>query len=316
MLNQINSTKERVSVPLVPYRNNNVHLLYLKDAIPDDEYRKIEACGTTFTVLKCDNSNCGQYNFHPIRCKKPGCSICGPKLRRRNFDNYMNILKECKVARSIYDRGLRFVTLTIKNMPTIEEAYKKITYYTWKLERSKWFKDHIFGVIGSTDTTYNNKTKKWHIHRHMIVDSSYIAMKHKEGQDSKFVKLWKRITKGSCYVHVQRIKSLKGALDYVLKDTIKMPREMPKQAYKEYYLFIKYKKITFKAKEFRSIKIIKLKKVTKCMFCNSDVQFKAVINIARYLELIQDRGPPEKIENELLKDQACLIRCYEEKESW
>lgn len=289
--------KSEPKAPLVPYRNNNVQLQKLNGLVPEKDLEKIKDCGRRLLALKCTESKCRKYRFFPIRCKKRACPYCGIRLRRRNFKKYAEILSippYNKLARSIYDTGLRFITITVKSSPSLEEAYKSITRNTWKLERSKWFKNNIIGGLGSTEFVYNYETNTWHIHRHIIVFSKYIPMKHKEGQDSKFVKLWKKITKESCYIHVERIRNLKGTLNYILNYSLKLPENFEGEIYKEYYQFSKHKNLTFMIKKFRSFRIVKQKRELKCdeTDCNGDLKFQAIISYSDYLR-VTNRKPPD-----------------------
>ena len=218
--------------------------------------------------------SCG-YIQTPKRCNYRICPCCG-KIRSFKFYNqFIKYLKKQRIARSIYDNGLRFLTLTIKNQrnlnKNITELYKAFT----KLKRRNYFKERVKGGLGTIDVK-KGKNGLWNLHIHFIINSKYLDMKsHKKtGKDSKLVKEWKICTNGSGVLYIERVRNHGGALGYILKYLTKGLKEL---SYKTKAIFFKAtfgRRLLFTFGEFYKLKKQQKERV-RCPECHGLYQYIA-----------------------------------------
>ena len=215
MINNLSINKSSEGAPLLVnkrvYTNKEISNEIRKLEGFEYQANNIETCGTVEIYYRC---GCGIIEIFRT-CKYRICPHCSPRRSNTIHRTYFNPLKKHKIARSVFDSGLRLVTLTQRSKDSLLDGIISLHKYLKKLKERKYFKNFIFGGIGVIEVTKSNN--KWHVHMHLIVDSRYLDMKHKPGEDSKFVKEWKKVTGGDCIVYVNRVYSHKGALNYVLK---------------------------------------------------------------------------------------------------
>jgi len=330
----------------------------MKEILNEPEFekdlQKYYICRMEFTVNECENNKCGKRSYFPKSCKKKFCECCRGYLKFKQKTQCLEVLEKCRIVNSMFDRGLRFITLTNEKNYGLEEAYKKINHSLKRLERTEFFINNIYGAYSFTEFvpytrqykitpeissydlsqlkksgcifSYNKKTniiqfsslkaldvfdcymllKKidctlsnklsinlWNVHKHLLADSEYIPMKHEDGEDAEFVKLWKKITKGTSYiVHVRKVNDIEKDLNYLLGYSLKGISHMDDSSFREYYKFTKHKKLTSPIGEFRKKKIIKEKFPIKCIECGSDTKYVATVSIHDIIRILNEN--PEK----------------------
>lgn len=176
-------------------------------------------------------------------CNYRICLYCGKVRSWRYISQYYDLIKPKRIARSIYDNGLRHVILTLKNQKDIEKGVTKLYESFRKLRRRKYCNEKIKGkkrLRGGLGVIHIKigKDGLWNIHFHFLIDSSYLDMKShkKKGGHSKFVTEWKECTGGSGVLQIKRVRSQKAALEYVL---IYITRELDNLGPKDMALFFK-----------------------------------------------------------------------------
>src|SRR3989344_8953736 len=92
----------------------------------DEKYitqaNKLKKCSQNWNTFSC---GC-RFNRFKKRCYYKICLKCG-KIRVMDlFNKFKIVFKNKRIARSIYDKGLRFITFTIKNQNNLREGKKKI----------------------------------------------------------------------------------------------------------------------------------------------------------------------------------------------
>jgi len=180
------------------------------------------------------------------RCGYRICPHCGKIRSYMYFKQFIGFLKTKKLIRYMQGKGLRFLTLTIKNVKNLSKGIDKFYDSFTKFKRRKYFKDNIFGGLGTLDIKKGNDGL-WNLHGHFIINSKYLDMKsHKKtGKDSKLVSEWNHCTKGSGILYLEKVKGYEGSLGYVLKYLVKgildlSPKEKAiffKKTYKRRLLF-------------------------------------------------------------------------------
>jgi len=176
-------------------------------------------------------------------CKIRICPSCSKSRANKYYNTYYPYIGSLKCARSIYDKGLRLLTLTIKNQKDLVKSINDIYESFIRLRRRSYFKNRVKGGLGAIEIT-KDKQNMYHTHVHLIVDSSYLAMKHQIGKDSKLVKEWKIASKGSSIVDIRKISYAAGGLKYVLK-YISKGSNIPIKEYPIFYKLTKKRRLLF-----------------------------------------------------------------------
>jgi plasmid rolling circle replication initiator protein Rep len=168
----------------------------------------------------------GEEGFVEIgkKCNYRICPYCSKNRAWRAYTQFIDFLKTKRIARSIYDNGLRHLILTIKNQKDMAEGIDKLYNYFRKFRRSKYANEKIKGEkrlrggLGIIQIT-RGKDGLYHVHLHFIIDSAFLDMKShkKKGGDPKLVREWKRCTGGDGILQVKRVRGYEGALNYVLR---------------------------------------------------------------------------------------------------
>ena len=183
----------------------------------DEEYttqaNKLRNCSQFWNTFMCD---CGFHRFAK-RCYYKICPKCG-KIRAMDlFNKYIGVLKTKRIARSIYDKGLRFLTLTIKNQKSQSEAREKLYSAFKKLRNREYWGERVKGGVAGFHVK-RGKDGLWNAHLHIILDSSYLDMKStkRTKKDSLLVQEWKHCTGGDGIIDIIRVRTHEGALNYIL----------------------------------------------------------------------------------------------------
>jgi len=161
-------------------------------AVLDAAGRKKEAnsvlgCCQQFRVYKA--LCCGDTVAFPYSCGHRLCPVC---MRRRSAflsDRVRDIL--AKMSHPVH------IVLTVKNVKHIDKAY-----FSWlrgcftKLRHRRLFVN-VRGGGYTIETTYNTKSKMWHVHLHVLADVNWIPQRALSAA-------WESIT-GSPVVHITAV---------------------------------------------------------------------------------------------------------------
>lgn len=120
-------------------------------------------------------------------CKDRFCPICS---WRRSIKNVDNLCKVCSFLLPKY--SFRFLTLTIRNTASLAAGLDQLLKGWYVFSKSKIFKRHVFGYHRSLEITYNEKSKSWHPHLHIMiaVSKNYGKKGHDFWEESDVLKLW------------------------------------------------------------------------------------------------------------------------------
>lgn len=233
---------------------------------------------------------CGFKKF-PKRCNYRICTECGKARSFKFYKKYIEYLKKKRIARSIYDSGLRFLTLTIINQENLEEGINYLYRYFYKFNRRSYLKERVSGGLGVIDIKKGNDGL-WNLHTHFIIDSKYLDVKsHKKtGKDSKLVQEWKHCTGGSGVLYIERIRDHKGALNYVLKYLTKGISDLSVEEKASFFKQIFGRRLLFTFGEFYRMKEIKIK--FKCEDCGLFYQYISV-GTEEYEIFLETEKPPD-----------------------
>jgi plasmid rolling circle replication initiator protein Rep len=269
---------------------DNIQISQHLEKYPEMEMQaiRLRTCGKNFNFFMC---NCNFIKI-PKRCNYRICPVCGKIRSIKFYKKFIGLIKKKRVARSIYDKGLRLLTLTIKNQENLEGGITKLYSSFTQLKRRDYCKHNLSGGLGVIEIK-KGKDGLWNHHIHFIIDSSYLDMKsHKKtGKDAKLVQEWKECTGDSGILDIKRITYHKGALNYVLKYLTKGIDDLTNE---EKALFFK---LTFKrrllftfGKEFYGIKFFKEKHV--CPECGG--YYKYLLSNSEEYEIAKNyfKGKP------------------------
>lgn len=220
-------------------------------------------CGFGDVLFDCNNSDCEDFGAHTMkkfRCDLRICPTCSEINAKRLKEKYAPHINKCKKARSIYDYGLRFLTLTISNQEDIGEGITMLYQSITRLRRRKYFKERVNAGLGVIEMKVGFDNK-WNIHVHLIIESTFLDMKsHKYGKKkATFVKEWAKASRdvGVCDVRLLNQKRYKysknGALDYTLDYLSKGQSHMNNIEKAVFLRFSKGRRIVFSFGKFYSI---------------------------------------------------------------
>ena len=195
------------------------------------------------------------------------CNYCSKVRSNFYYKQFIDYLKTKKIPKFFNGKGLRFMTLTIKNEEDMIYGINKFYDSFTKLKRRDYFKKKVIGGIGTLEIKKGNDAL-WNIHGHFIIDSLYLDMKsHKKtGGDSEFVQEWKHCTKDSGILDVRTIKDHQGALGYVLKYLTKGIYDLSVEEKVEFFKLTYKRRLIFTFGDFYKIK--RPKKKSKLQYIN------------------------------------------------
>lgn len=254
---------------------------------------RLKNCGKDFNTFMC------ACKFIKIskKCNYRICPVCGKIRSIKYYKKFIGIIKGKRIARSIYDKGLRLLTLTIKNQEGLENGINKLYDSFNKLKRRDYCKSKIKGGLGVIEVK-KGEDRLWNHHIHFIIDSKFLDMKsHKKtGKDAMLVQEWKKCTGDSGILNIQKITHHSGALNYVLKYLTKGLNDLTNE---EKALFFKatFKRrllFTFGKKEFYGIKLIKEKHL--CPNCRCSFNYVSPLSEEGELakKYFNENKPPPK----------------------
>lgn len=145
----------------------------------------------------------GEIRVASSRCKLRWCPLC---IRTKRFILVTTIVPWLKKAIKP-----KFVTLTLKhsNAP-LEHQIRSLYDYSRNLRRRPWFKRRCKGGIWFFQLTQNKDDGTWHPHLHLLIEGRYIPQ-------SEFSDVWLDVTGNSKIVHIEAVKDLKKAAEYVAR---------------------------------------------------------------------------------------------------
>jgi len=169
--------------------------------ISTESFERFASCGTNAWV--CTHPD------HPdeVRvsancCRSRWCEACAGEKRRvvtRNVREY------CA------GRELRFLTLTTRSTDgPLVDALDHLIGAWRKLRHTKEGRQRLKGGVAFVEITFNQKTRRWHPHLHVLYEGAYFA-------HEQLKQLWLLITKDSYIVDIRRVPNAARAAGYVAK---------------------------------------------------------------------------------------------------
>ena len=233
---------------------------------------KLKSCSQDWNTFMC---GCSFKRFSK-RCYYKVCPKCGKIRVMLLYEKFIVVFKKRRIARSVYDNGLRFLTLTIKNKEDLEKAIDEIYYFFRLLRNRKYWKERVRGGVAGLHAK-RGRDGLWNVHLHIILDSSYLDMKtHKKTKkDSKLVQEWKHCTGGDGIIDIRRVRSHEGALKYILNYVSGCAFELSDQDKAVYFKATFGSRLFFAfGKKSEGIYGLKIKKERRtCLDCGGHYQY-------------------------------------------
>lgn len=137
------------------------------------------------------------------RCKQRVCPACRQTIQLK----YAQRIRQ--VTGNIQPREWQHITLTIRHTDEplksqinfLRSAFRKLRH------RSQWKRSVLHGYA-VLEIAFNNKTKEWHPHLHVLARCRFIDYKQLHTD-------WFQVTRGSQHVHCRRLKPNDTAAEYV-----------------------------------------------------------------------------------------------------
>jgi len=154
---------------------------------------------------------CGSTVLVKHRCNSKWCLSCFNdwyyETRRRLF----------RVVNRMADnrgRSPKTIVLTLPNVPFggLKAGLSNLKKCFAMLQRRKIWRDNVSGGVAGLGLTINDKTKTWHIHLHVLVESRYICR-------SRLSDVWSKITGGAWNVSIQKVTNKEGIVREIIKGT-------------------------------------------------------------------------------------------------
>ena len=128
-----------------------------------DELRRVNCCGNWFRVRE---SACSTRKLARIGCDHLLCPDCSLERTKPLWSRLYRIF-----AKQSQDCGYRFLTLTVPNVPSIDREYLDSIISAFRnLRRQKFWSEPVCGGFYAMDTTYNPRSKTWHVHLHAVIE--------------------------------------------------------------------------------------------------------------------------------------------------
>lgn len=145
----------------------------------------------------------GTYYLSPDRCKHRCCPVCGSIKASQTTQKILAKLSPTS--------DLRFLTLTIKssNQPLNEQIDHVLRSFR-RLRQTLTWKRTQSGGVATLQITYNQTTRRWHPHLHVLSEGNYVN--HADLRSA-----WLRSTGDSSIVHIESVHDRSKQTKYVCR---------------------------------------------------------------------------------------------------
>ena len=242
---------------------------------------KISKCSTKFSIMEC--ADCGRHYAGAVAfyCNSRFCPICA---RRRSAELSETIFLQVDEAlRENSGVGVRLLTLTVENPPLGElaQTIAMMQAGLQKLRRTKYFKERVIGGFKALEITFNEKSRTWHPHFHILLIGWFI-------EQSWLSETWEKYTGGKI-VDIRKVRDLQRGIKEVTKYVTKLANKngglssifSEAGVFYELYKFLQGRRLVDKFGVLRSksevvkseLELVKqqvAEKNSKCPFCGSE----------------------------------------------
>jgi hypothetical protein len=156
----------------------------------------------------------GVFSIHSNGCNLRLCPRCCQRLQRRIFDRVKDLLTPC-VANE-----WQMITLTLLHSDTpLSDQLDRLRSSFRKLRQRKLWKHAVRYGYAVIEITYNEETRHWHPHLHVLARVNWIDWSHLRDD-------WYAVTGDSNIIDCQQVRTGRNAALYVAKYVGKMPPDV------------------------------------------------------------------------------------------
>lgn len=138
-----------------------------------------------------------------FRCRDRLCPLCAASRSGQVTERIMSATANAD--------ALRFITFTVKSCDaTLREQLDRLTDRYKALRKTDMWKRHVRGAIATIEVTFNQNTRQFHPHLHVIADGSYWDQK-------SIASTWQSVTGDSCVVDIRAVRGRNNAAKYIAK---------------------------------------------------------------------------------------------------
>lgn len=145
----------------------------------------------------------GSTYFSPSRCRDRLCPLCARIVARQTSERVLKTISSWDQARHLV------LTLKSTDEPLVEQIDHLMRSFR-RLRQRRWWKERVSGGIGTLEITFNESTKQWHPHLHVILNGEYLPHSDLKAQ-------WQMVTNDSTIVHITAVHSRDDASRYIAK---------------------------------------------------------------------------------------------------
>lgn len=147
--------------------------------------------------------HCGYHFDIPTYCGNRLCPVCSKQKRIRARLRLTGLVRNVKPAKG---NDIRFLTLTIPNVPDIEAGMLTIVRAFRRLRQRQVWKNHVLGGVFVLEAT--GRPNNWHCHIHALIEGTYFPVR-------TISRVWQAVSPGKV-VWITRIPH-KAAIGYLTK---------------------------------------------------------------------------------------------------
>lgn len=158
-------------------------------------------CGAASWV-QVNNANPNRFRIQTNCCHDRFCTPCA---RVRSLRIQQALLAQ------MGKNGTTFITLTLSSRdPDLPSLVDRLYKHFRALRMHPTWADNVNGGAAFLEVKYNDKSKRWHPHLHILCDAKYIPQ-------SDLQEAWHSITKDSYIVDIRRVRDQQVVNSYVTK---------------------------------------------------------------------------------------------------
>lgn len=172
---------------------------------------RFQACGSDAWIQYSQSAS--RYRVVASSCKLKWCPFCARARAKKVAESIRRLLDTAP------RNDWRFVTLTARHtdQPLIEQLKKLKTAFRRMRQRKAW-RHHVHYGIAVIETTWNDGTKRWHPHLHLLIAGEYFPKRIIRSE-------WLASTRNSFIVDIRSLYDADSAATYIAKYLGKPPSD-------------------------------------------------------------------------------------------
>ena len=199
---------------------NQVFQKYVQKKVSSKNLERIQNCGS-FLLFHTDERKEKKKLIHANNCENRFCPMCAYKKSRKDA---MKISVMLKYLENKFQ--FLFLTLTSPNVTSdnLEDEIKEYNSSFKRLSELKLFKNAVLGYVRKLEITYNNETKTYHPHFHVLLAVKKNYFSNNYIKRDTWLEMWQKAKRDESItqVDVRKLDMKKGVAEiakYSSKDS-------------------------------------------------------------------------------------------------